>query len=60
MSTTKKHSIADAGFEHDMPNHLPARHNGVSAPGPAVSATTEESENDRENPSDVMPDSEEL
>jgi hypothetical protein len=42
MRKAEKHPVADAGFEHDMLNHLPARHNGVSASDPADSATTEE------------------
>ena len=59
MSEAEKHQVADARFGPDMPNHLPFRHNSVSAPGPAVSATTEDSD-DREIPNDVMLDPEEL
>jgi hypothetical protein len=61
MSKPEEHPIADAGVEHDAPDYFLARRDDPSTPNPAAAAVnTTKLENERDIPTDVMPDWEEL
>jgi hypothetical protein len=55
--STEKHEIAEAGVEHDMPEHIPSRCNDLSK---SARGKGNKPKNEREIPIDVMPDWEEL
>lgn len=55
MSETEKHPIADAGVEHDTTHNVPARRNDPAATASAAEEITNKRENEREIPTDVMP-----
>jgi len=59
MSTTEKHPITNAGVEHDRTDNVPAQPNDPSATESAAEAINKRP-NEREIPTDVMPDWEEL
>jgi hypothetical protein len=59
MSTTKKHPSADAVVDHATPESIPVRRNDRFK-SESADVKTSNAENEREIPTDVMPDWEEL